>query len=441
MMAEQLPTPLPPEDALHAFLDGELPSGAEEQLLFDELAQTPELRSELKDAIQIRDAVHRDVLYPSERSEAALMAALGLPTGLQGASGVAAATGASWFASTSSSAMYGLAGVAAGVLLACMFFVQDNVPQLASAQSQTTQPASTSRISGTERLLQKQLSETSTKLEQAQRDLLAASTKVTALQNTLFSRAADIRRLQDQAEQNRTQIQQLLANNQSLIAETSTPVQQQLVAAAQRPPIEITTVTPVASPKLFGIPTTLNTGMLQQLSMSSEDNRNQQATIRLRSIPSGLDASKSTPLSVQNSIATNTAMALTIPVTDNQRVGLEFGIESFRQIYTGIQDNRLTEYDQTPVLFWMGANYRYMVPELELIHGLTPFAETTLGVAFAQGPVGRASVGLQYQPFGPILFTVGVEGSALAYQFQNTWFTSTKVGFTYGISIDLGAFR
>ena len=49
----------------------------------------------------------------------------------------------------------------------------------------------------------------------------------------------------------------------------------------------------------------------------------------------------------------------------------------------------MIEYDQTPVLFWMGANYRYMAPELQIIDGLTPFAETTLGVAFAQGPVGE----------------------------------------------------
>ena len=151
-----------PEDALHAFLDGELPSGIDEQQLFDELANAPELRTELKDALQIRDAVHRDVLQPSEKSEAALMAALGLPTGLQGASGVAAA-GTSWLAGASSSAMYGIGGVAAGILIACMFFVQNNVPQLVTSQPTTQNGSAVAGQSTSERVrLEQQLQETQT---------------------------------------------------------------------------------------------------------------------------------------------------------------------------------------------------------------------------------------------------------------------------------------
>jgi hypothetical protein len=42
---------------------------------------------------------------------------------------------------------------------------------------------------------------------------------------------------------------------------------------------------------------------------------------------------------------------------------------------------------------------------------------------------------MAYAPAGPLTFLVGVEGATMAYEFQNTWFTSTNLGFTYGVAV------
>ena len=51
------------------------------------------------------------------------------------------------------------------------------------------------------------------------------------------------------------------------------------------------------------------------------------------------------------------------------------------------------------------------------------------------GPMGRAQVGLQYAPAGPLVFLLGFEGSAMTYSFQNTNYISPKFGLTYGMAI------
>jgi len=164
-------------------------------------------------------------------------------------------------------------------------------------------------------------------------------------------------------------------------------------------------------------------------------------SLRLRSLASGIPSSETPPTDLQNALLPNAAFALTMPLGTEHRIGIEMGSESFRQNFNGMLADRPVEYYQVPVLFWMGANYQYSPTEFSILEGLRPFAEITAGMAFAQGPLARGSIGLQYQPSGPIRFSVGIDGAALMYQFQNRWFNSTKWGITYGISIDMGGFR
>ena len=116
------------------------------------------------------------------------------------------------------------------------------------------------------------------------------------------------------------------------------------------------------------------------------------------------------------------------------------GTESFRQQYTGVEEGRGVTYLQTPVLYWVGGTYQYTGPEF-ILPGLAPFVDATLGFAVTQGPVGRTTAGLAYQPWGPLRFTVGLDASAMGYQHNAEWFASTKWGLSYGLSIDLGSVR
>ena len=83
--------PLTPDEALYAFMDGELEL-PDEQRLFDALAGNPELRTEMKDILSIRGAVHRDQLFPSPAVETGILAAAGLaPLASAGGIGAGAA--------------------------------------------------------------------------------------------------------------------------------------------------------------------------------------------------------------------------------------------------------------------------------------------------------------------------------------------------------------
>ncbi|MCX6139808.1 MAG: hypothetical protein NTX15_03100 [Candidatus Kapabacteria bacterium] len=160
-----------------------------------------------------------------------------------------------------------------------------------------------------------------------------------------------------------------------------------------------------------------------------------------RTLASGLNSSEPTPESVRSTALPNTAFSLTVPLTSMHRIGVEMGTESFKQTFTGFDGYRETQWTQTPVIFWLGATYQFAPSTFEILPGLSPFALATVGAAFSQGPVARGTVGLAYQPIGPVRFTVGLDGSALFYTFQNSWFTSTKWGLSYGLSIDLGTWK
>ena len=163
--------------------------------------------------------------------------------------------------------------------------------------------------------------------------------------------------------------------------------------------------------------------------------------LSFRTLASGLDKTQPTPESVQNTFLPNTAFSLTMPLSEQHRLGVEMGTESFSQTFVGTDGDHQAEWSQTPVLFWLGATYQFTPTELRILPGLSPFAQATIGAAFSQGPIGRATIGLAYQPIGPVRITLGLDGSALFYTFQSSWFTSTKWGLSYGLSIDLGSWR
>ncbi|MCU0331177.1 MAG: hypothetical protein MUC47_09430, partial [Candidatus Kapabacteria bacterium] len=107
-------TPLTNDVALYAFMDGEL-DVLHEQSLFNELAANPDLRSEMKDLLSIRNAVHRDIIVPPTTSEASILAAAGLSPSVSAAiaapsvTPIVAAPALTWLTS-----LYALGGVIVG---------------------------------------------------------------------------------------------------------------------------------------------------------------------------------------------------------------------------------------------------------------------------------------------------------------------------------------
>lgn len=141
-----------------------------------------------------------------------------------------------------------------------------------------------------------------------------------------------------------------------------------------------------------------------------------------------------------SSFLRNTALSVMVKLSerDSERhsVGLECSEETFFQRF---QEYRVGEGDapvtiqQNPSLFWAGISYRYaLVPPPE--QGFTPFVQGLVG-ATALGATGRAMLGLNYSPDAKTEFTLGVETSTLLFLHQGVLYAAPKLGFSYGVSL------
>jgi len=420
--------PLESDSDLHSFLDSEL-DVSQEQPLFDALASDVELRGEMRDLIAMRNAVHRDVTIPTRVTEATIAAAAGLVTtgagAGAGAAGTAAGSAAGAVASAGSSLLtsildWSLRGTVVGSAIV-FAFLWDSGMFPGAISEVSTSPIQDQIIAGEPRIDTVIVPALDSELR-----MLEAARQTIARER----RALEAQRQEIAAAQ--------LAVNSSI--EEIVGLKEAMVTSAS--------VSPIASDSRRDQPVVLRLSQPSASQFSElRANAFQAANdplpvqIRMRTLTSGLRSSEPVPSSVREAILPNTAFSVTIPLTEEQRIGLEFGSESFRQQFTSTFDGRPVEFLQVPTLFWLGVNYQLVAQPVEFLGGLRPFVEASAGVAFAQGPLARMSAGLQYKPIGPIAFSLGFDASALSYQHQNTWLSTTKSGFTAGLSLDLGAWR
>ncbi len=392
------------EEALYAFMDGELEVHQEQQL-FTELAGNPELRSEMKDILSIRNAVHRDVLTPSPTLESAILASAGFPVAGSGAAAVGLS--GSW-TSGLAPLLYGASGMVVGALLMWFILPSTLVKQdVAGYAGGNAAPPATPIVGIAVNPPNEQ-----------QAPLVRVDTvyiRKSAPQRMSYSEATPSAPQPVASEPAEPNVEVAQARTEPIL------VAQNSLAYLDGRAIQSQELLPSArmSPGTSSLP----------------------AILGFRTLASGLSGASTIPQSVQDAMLPNTAFSLTIPLSAQHRVGIEMGSESFVQNFTGTDGTKAAEWQQTPVLFWMGATYQFTPWQWEILPGLSPIAQATVGTAFSQGPIARGTVGLAYQPIGPVRLTIGVDGSALFYTFQNSLFTSTKWGLSYGLSVDLGSWK
>lgn len=119
---------------------------------------------------------------------------------------------------------------------------------------------------------------------------------------------------------------------------------------------------------------------------------------------------------------------------EHNYVGIEIGQEVFGQEFDGRSGDSAVHYQQNPVLMWGAAAYRAVTSPLSFLGGIAPFAQADMG-ATRVGPLARVLAGLSYSIGDRIDLMLGAEGAFLWYQYQTTWFRTTKVGVTYGVSL------
>lgn len=400
-------TPPEPTEALYAFLDGEL-DVSEEQRLFDELASSSELRTEMKDILSIRSAVHRDLIAPPSSLETNLLSAVGLGSAAVTGAGAAAVTGLTRSPNILLNRLFsGIIGIAAGLIAAWFLFDMQRTPQSDGVAGNSGQQAN------------------------QQQPQPAAARVDTVYSTRIITRVVPA---QSNNVSNQTETQAPIIQTSAASEESSARYLPQETSIAESPQTQ--------APRLDrdDVSNSITESFRRPLPLSTTS-YSPMVAVRIRSLASGLSQSEPVPQSVQDALLPNTAFSLLFPLAEHQQLGVEMGQESFIQNFTGYEENRPIRINQIPVLFWIGGTYIISPFEFSFLPGLSPFAEATLGMVFQQGPIGRGTIGLSYQPIGPLRMTFGIDGSALLYQFQGNSFTSTKWGVSYGLSVDIGSLR
>jgi len=147
------------------------------------------------------------------------------------------------------------------------------------------------------------------------------------------------------------------------------------------------------------------------------------------SSPSTALPSKSDP------VFRNMAAAVLYSITEEHAIGIEGGQEAFPQKFDGIENGLRVSYEQNLLTPWMTGIYRYRPLWAKPSSALSPFISLGAGVNREGWPTGRAALGAQYSLTRMIAVEAAVEGALLAFPFKDHWFSTGKIGVSYGILV------
>lgn len=123
--------------------------------------------------------------------------------------------------------------------------------------------------------------------------------------------------------------------------------------------------------------------------------------------------------------------------SENIRFGLEFGKEAFNQKFSKKATIGSVSYEQSPVIFWGAVSAHANLGSFDFAPGVSSFARLMLG-STELGPMSKIIVGFDYDiGKSGIGLMMGLEGSLMLYQNKTEWYSSQKLGFTFGASYDL----
>ena len=455
-------------ELLCAFLDNEL-DGVETSTLFYSLAQNQELQQELRQLISVRSALHGSLLEPPAYLASRVMAATGL---VPPAAAVTAAVTGFWLRLFRGRAFVAIVSAiaTAGVMLLLLKPSDASVrpqglaatlPNDQPAVQQSDRPAVPPRLdAGLAAASANGLDRPGTGIGQSagaayQANGNRAHDRARARGSVAATAWGDSRAYAPRRRQaaNRVTERQDIRDMRAAIGESHSPNDAGSLDGAARAAQRADTLPAVLMPmidraRLRSVRVLPAEGLDTGSRWSAPDGMPEHSpdalaeaepighlqfylrgVAALRSYPSPDIAPLATP--PINNIA---AGVFYVPDGENA-IGLEVGQEHVLQQYEGMSEQGLRmRVEQNYLALWAGAAYQRTFGAVPLLAGAHPFARLMAG-GMATGPMARVLLGFRFQ-VGRVGALLGAEGSLLGYRYQGSWFSTSKVGATYGMSID-----
>ncbi|CAN5473593.1 hypothetical protein BH10BAC6_BH10BAC6_11650 [soil metagenome] len=420
-------------DLIQMLLDGEMDSMYDGRL-FGELSTNGDLRSELKQQLAIRNEVSHDrmALIPPASLTGAVFSGLGFTAPMAGAAaGAAGGFVATWLARIgvpiAAAVLTTGAMNYAGTLDATMRDTEgatisrnnENATLAPNASTRNTDAAQEDALHGNVRR-----SDASRDADTRDAWTRDARTRGTDMQRSDASRDEQTHdaRTHDadmpRSDASHDTESQMLARDESMTPRNSEPIVSQLMVSNS---IDL---------QRQEEPKTLQSMQLQNTRAAWDE----YPAFTLQARGFSLKPMTETAVDPQTQWYQNLGVAMIYKLSDHHSVGVEFGSEVFPQVFDGTRPNgQIVKYEQQPSSMWAAAVYRYSFDGI----GETSFRPMLQGSfgGTKYGPIGRAMLGMSYSPVGPLSFILGIEGATMAYQYQQNWFTSSKIGLTYGMAV------
>ena len=413
-----------PEEMLYIYLDGELDVEYDE-VLFTHLAASSDLRAEMRDLLAIRHGVQKDVLLPDPAVKAGILAALPAEAAMEAAVGSAAvAAGRSSFSLFSHVALPLCSAVVGAVV---MFLALSWSNALPGGKTAVLSGSGTAAM--TERAPVESRAQTPSGYRQENGGIaehnagtVHNSFAVAAARNRENRRLSAIDNSSADPLANDipdpsatdTQSDALSATDNSVVLVTAVDLKESVMQTMPQydtPDLPAQVVSHVALPE----PITPR----MQLRIRS---------IAAESFPK-VDVGSTTPMFGENMSA-----GIHYLLSSAHSIGFEIGREKFAQVFTDAENGHTFRYTQSPVLTWGGLSYSFRPDLFGEGTPVRPFADGVLGMALPGFPLSRTTLGIEFTPETRMSMSFGVEGALLLYRHDDIWFTTRKLGFTYGLS-------
>ena len=147
------------------------------------------------------------------------------------------------------------------------------------------------------------------------------------------------------------------------------------------------------------------------------------------------------------------AFSIAYKLDEKNALGFEYGRETFGQKYISYETvtdplvdivigspNEVTApwmpktYTRNMMLDWFGAVWQVSFKQFEMFSMMYPYMRSFVGVT-KQGPIGKLRMGVEIAPTSYSMFNVGVEGTFLRYEVDKMWYHTSKFGITLGLAI------